>query len=77
MPRKSATLPPPQGLIAQGGVASVDRALSLLECFDENSPMLSVTEIAARKNLHKSTVLRLLASLHHGGMVFRSQEKLW
>ncbi|MGA1253252.1 MAG: IclR family transcriptional regulator [Burkholderiaceae bacterium] len=77
MPRKSATLPPPQGLIAQGGVASVDRALSLLECFDENSPMLSVTEIAARKNLHKSTVLRLLASLQHAGMVIRSQEKLW
>lgn len=77
MPRKSVTLHPPQGLMAPGGVTSVDRALSLLDCFDENSPMLSITELAARKNLHKSTVLRLLASLHHAGIVTKSQEKLW
>ena len=54
-----------------GGVAAVDRALSLLAAFKEGDRSLSLFELAGRAQLVKSTVLRLLASLMHFGMVQR------
>ena len=58
-------------LAAPGGVAAVDRALSLLCAFKEGDLSLSLAELAQRTRLYKSTVLRLLASLEHGGWVQR------
>ncbi|WP_438431338.1 IclR family transcriptional regulator [Gorillibacterium sp. sgz500922] len=51
-------------------VRAVERALDLLLCFAEDSD-LSLTELAARAGLHKSTVHRLLASLEVKGFVRR------
>jgi len=51
-------------------VRAVDRALDVLLCFAKEKE-LSLTEIAQRTSLHKSTVHRLLASLEHKGFVAR------
>ncbi|MFH5187164.1 IclR family transcriptional regulator [Paenibacillus sp. TAB 01] len=51
-------------------VRAVERALDILLCFTEAED-LSLTEIAARVSLHKSTVHRLLASLEGKGFVLR------
>jgi DNA-binding IclR family transcriptional regulator len=55
-------------------VAAVDRALSLLEVFTTAEPMLSLSELADRSGQYKSTVLRLLASLEHAGLVRRRDD---
>src|SRR5690625_2772858 len=51
-------------------VRSVERALDILLCFADESS-LSMSEIAQRVALHKSTVHRLLASLETKGFVIR------
>jgi len=51
-------------------VRAVDRALDVLLCFAE-TPQLTLSEIAARTGLHKSTAHRLLASLEAKGFVAR------
>lgn len=56
---------------APGGVASVDRALSLLGSFSAGCPVLSLSELAERTQQYKSTVLRLLASLQNAHLVRR------
>jgi DNA-binding IclR family transcriptional regulator len=57
-------------------VRAVERALDIMLCFADSSD-LSLTEIASRVQLHKSTVHRLLASLEGKGFVLRdpSSEK--
>jgi DNA-binding IclR family transcriptional regulator len=42
---------------------TVERALSLLECFSEDEPSLSVGDLARRLGVHKSMVSRLVATL--------------
>ncbi len=49
-------------------VRAVERALDIVLCFSEGGT-LSLTEIAAKSGLHKSTVLRLLATLEGKGFV--------
>ncbi|WEK53647.1 MAG: IclR family transcriptional regulator [Candidatus Cohnella colombiensis] len=51
-------------------VRAVERALDVLLCFTSESE-LSLTEIAGRIGLHKSTVHRLLATLEDRGFVTR------
>jgi DNA-binding IclR family transcriptional regulator len=51
-------------------VRAVERALDILLCFTDSSD-LSLTEIARRVSLHKSTAHRLLASLESKGFVLR------
>lgn len=51
-------------------VRAVERALDILLCFTE-ADSLSLTEIAAKVKLHKSTVHRLLASLEGRGFIIR------
>ena len=46
-----------------GGVAAVDRALSILQAFRAGGSSLSLTEIARRTGFNKSTRLRLNQSL--------------
>lgn len=71
MPRKAAHASLADEHAAPGGAAAVDRALSLLMAFDSAQPMLSLADLAAHTRLHKSTALRLLASLEHAGLVQR------
>lgn len=52
-------------------VRAVERALDILLCFTEDAE-LSLTEIAGKVGLHKSTVHRLLASLEGKGFILRS-----
>lgn len=71
MPRKARTESLAETHAAPGGVAAVDRALSLLAAFRQGDRALSLSELAARTRLYKSTVLRLLASLEHARLVQR------
>lgn len=58
-----------------GGVDAVGRALTILACFTRLQPSLTLTAIASRTGLYKSTVLRLIASLERGGFVVRRADK--
>lgn len=69
MPRKSVTASVSDTNAAPGGAAAVDRALSLLAAFRSGDAALSLTELAERTRLYKSTVLRLLASLEHARLI--------
>jgi len=71
MPKRAVLRPVSEQQAAAGGVASVDRALSLLEVFTTDHPVLSLSELADRTRQYKSTVLRLLASLEHSHVVRR------
>lgn len=51
------------------GVAVLDRAFALLGCFSPAEERLSLAELSRRTGLYKSTVLRLLSALEHGGFV--------
>jgi DNA-binding IclR family transcriptional regulator len=48
---------------------SVMRALSILNCFTDESPQLRMTDISQRLGLTTSLVSRLLATLEHDGFV--------
>lgn len=74
MPRKSMNESVADENAAPCGVAAVDRALSVLAAFQDGDAALSLTELALRTRLYKSTVLRLLASLEHGGWVQRQDD---
>jgi DNA-binding IclR family transcriptional regulator len=71
MPRPSATPSLASENAAPGGTAAVDRALSILFAFESNQRDLTLAELASHTSLHKSTVLRLLASLQHVDLVTR------
>jgi len=71
MPRKSATLSLADQHATPGGVASVDRALTLLQAFRTGDEPLSLAALSERTLMHKSTVLRLLASLEHAMLIER------
>ncbi len=74
MPRKAARPPVSEERPAPGGVASVDRALSLLALFTIDTPLLTLSEMAERTQQYKSTVLRLLASLEFAHLVRRRSD---
>lgn len=69
MPRKALTPSLADQDAAAGGVAAVDRALSLLTAFTPAMNALTLAELATQTQLYKSTILRLLASLLHNGLV--------
>lgn len=77
MPKKSALASVADEQAAPGGAAAVDRAISLLAAFKEGDKALTVTELAERTRLYKSTVLRLLASLAHGRLLQRTADGRW
>jgi DNA-binding IclR family transcriptional regulator len=74
MPRKAAQVPVSEERPAPGGVASVDRALSVLNAFTTQTPLLSLSELAERTRQYKSTVLRMLASLEFAHLVRRHSD---
>lgn len=77
MPRKPAQASVADEQAAPGGAAAVDRAVSVLAAWRDGDRALGVTELAERTRLYKSTVLRLLASLAHGGLVQRGADGRW
>jgi len=56
------------------GVAAVDRALSILDVFTAQDAGLTISEIARRTGLYKSTALRLAESLEKFGYLRRDEE---
>lgn len=74
MPRKPARSSLADEQAAPGGAAAVDRALSLLAAFRPGDGPLGLAELASRTRLYKSTVLRLLASLEHSGLVLKQAD---
>lgn len=55
-----------------GGVAAVDRALSILDAMTDDH--VTLAELSKRTGLYKSTVLRLLKSLERFGYILRTEE---
>ncbi|KVZ42270.1 IclR family transcriptional regulator [Burkholderia ubonensis] len=54
---------------SSSGVAVLDRAFAILRAFGPADDRLSLAELSRRTGLYKSTVLRLLAALEHGGFI--------
>lgn len=52
-------------------VESVERALSLLECFNDGTERLTLAQLAERSGLYRSTILRLAGSLQRFGYLNR------
>jgi DNA-binding IclR family transcriptional regulator len=59
------------------GIAVLDRAFALLSAFEPTDDRLTMTELSRRTGLYKSTVLRLLAALEHGGFVRKLPDGLY
>lgn len=74
MPRKARIASASDRHAAPGGTAAVDRAFSLLAAYRPGDESLSLADFAQRTQLYKSTVLRLLASLEHAGLVQRRED---
>ncbi|MGP1613508.1 MAG: helix-turn-helix domain-containing protein, partial [Pollutimonas bauzanensis] len=74
MPKKAISLSVADTNPAPGGVAAVDRAISLLAAFKSGDSELTLLELSERSRLYKSTILRLLASLEHGGLVQKTAD---
>lgn len=55
-------------------IQAVDRALQIIDLFDEHTPELKITEIATRMQLHKSTVHSLLKTLILHGYMEQDEE---
>ena len=55
----------------QGAPAALLNGLAILESFSAASPSLTVTQIAEKVGLHKSTVSRVLQGLAEAGYVVR------
>ncbi|MFC5451372.1 IclR family transcriptional regulator [Paenibacillus aestuarii] len=55
-------------------IQALDRAMNILELFDEHTTELKITEISARMDLHKSTVHSLLRTLQLHGYIDQNQE---
>lgn len=71
MPRRPASPALADENAADGGVATLDRALSILRVFTTARPQATLAEIAAYTRVSKSTLLRMLASLAHAQWVLR------
>lgn len=55
-------------------IQAVDRALWILDLFDENENEIKITDISNRMGLHKSTVHSLLKTLHTRGYIDQNPE---
>ncbi|MEK5522085.1 IclR family transcriptional regulator [Heyndrickxia sp. FSL W8-0423] len=55
-------------------IQSVDRALRILDLFDEHTTELKITDISNRMGLHKSTVHSLLKTLQQHGYINQNLE---
>ena len=72
-PTSSSSLPAaPEA--ESSGVAVLDRAFALLDAFGPQDERLSLTELSTRTGMYKSTTLRLLGALEHGGFIRRLED---
>lgn len=55
-------------------VAALERALTILNCFNADQPALSLKQLAERTGFYKSTILRLSASLERFGYLTRGEQ---
>ena len=55
-------------------VEAVERALTILDAFDEGRPALSLAELSERTGLYPSTILRLAGSLSRFGYLHRGAD---
>lgn len=55
-------------------IQSIDRALKILDLFDERTRELSITEISKKMSLHKSTVHSLLKTLQSHSYITQNEE---
>ena len=58
----------------ENSIRSVQRALSILECFDWNNRELTFSDIVEKIDLPKSTTSRILATLENEGFLVRDQD---
>ena len=56
------------------GVAAVERALAILDCFESDHESLPLKTIAQKTGLYKSTILRLCVSLESYGYLRRRED---
>lgn len=63
--------------VGDGGVRSVQRALDLLDLFDEQHPRRHLRDLVEGARLPKTTVVRLLATLESRAWVARLGETTW
>ncbi|MFM0040301.1 IclR family transcriptional regulator, partial [Paraburkholderia strydomiana] len=59
---------------SSSGVAVLDRAFAILNSFGPTDDRLTLTEMSRRTGLYKSTVLRLLGALEHGGFIRKLED---
>lgn len=59
------------------GVAAVERALSILLCFEEGDVALSLADVARRTELDKATALRLARTLAMSHFLSRTEDGSW
>jgi DNA-binding IclR family transcriptional regulator len=71
-------LTPPKLLTApRENVTAVTRALALLDAFEVNEQMVSLTELSQRLGMGKSTVLRTARTLARAGYLAQTEDGRW
>lgn len=77
MPRTSEAARTPQGVTASG-IDVLDRAASILFAFRRDDEPLTLTQLAERTGLYKSTLSRLAQALcHHNLLIRMSDGRYW
>lgn len=71
-PRKTASRPDKDD--EPGGVASVNRALSILMAFEQGIEGMTLTDLMNVTGLYHSTILRICESLEHSGFIKRLED---
>lgn len=57
----------------ENNVRSINRALQILKCFNWNDRRYTLTEIAQKVGLPKSTTSRLLSTLEYEGFIKKDE----
>jgi IclR family KDG regulon transcriptional repressor len=55
-------------------VQSIDRAVAILECFNEENKELRLSEISERLSLNKSTAHGIISTLKYHGFISQDEE---
>ena len=71
------TVSAPDSAELTSGVAVLDRAFAILGAFSPTDDRLTLTELSKRTGLYKSTVLRLLVALEHGGFIRKLEDGMY
>jgi DNA-binding IclR family transcriptional regulator len=58
-------------------IESVDKALSILECFSDRVPELSLKQLSEKTGLYKSRILRLCGTMMAHGFLIRQEGSLY